>query len=192
MMDRQRQIQARKRRLRRHIATLTTSVQNDVAACFDPPTPLHPDVALSMEEQFQKIESLLRAVEGQMDEAASLAEVTRCAERAAFLEERLDELESEMYRRPRQRRRPFRFARFFQFTQQGTYAAPPSAGISIPDAYRALGLEQDADLLGVTAAFRHFVKEYHPDTRGGDRSAESNLRKVMESYQLLKEHLEKE
>jgi DnaJ-class molecular chaperone len=50
-------------------------------------------------------------------------------------------------------------------------------------------VEEGTGMTEVTAAFRRYAKEYHPDARGGDRSTEAELRKVVEAYQMIKQHL---
>jgi DnaJ-class molecular chaperone len=57
------------------------------------------------------------------------------------------------------------------------------------EAYDILGLEDGASLLKVTRAFRQRAKDLHPDAREGDRSAEPELRRIIEAYQFLKESL---
>lgn len=57
----------------------------------------------------------------------------------------------------------------------------PQPGMSRAEAYRRLGLEEDADEREVKRAYRRKVKEVHPD-RGGD---EDEFRKVLEAYETL-------
>ena len=57
------------------------------------------------------------------------------------------------------------------------------------DAYAAMGMEFGSSLADVTAAFRHKAKQLHPDSNNGDRSAEPELRRMLEAYQFLKEYL---
>jgi curved DNA-binding protein CbpA len=40
----------------------------------------------------------------------------------------------------------------------------------------------------VTAAFRRLAKQLHPDARGGDRSQEPQLRKLVAAYQFIKDN----
>lgn len=54
------------------------------------------------------------------------------------------------------------------------------------EAYAILGIEEDNSLTAVTRAFRQKLKEFHPDARDGDRSAEPQLRKLVAAYQYLK------
>ena len=57
------------------------------------------------------------------------------------------------------------------------------------EAYNALGLEFGSSMSAVTKAFREKAKQFHPDARKGDRSSEPQLRRILDSYQLLKEYL---
>ncbi len=189
--DRQKQLVTRKGRMRRHLALLQETVENDQSACFEKQETLSPETFFQIDEQLQKIESLFSAISTQVDDAGDLLAVSRCGDRIAFVEERLDEVEAALFQRPRRRRRSRpNFARFFQFSQQGQSPKASDEVSSLAEAYRTLGLEEGTPILGVTRAFRRFVKEYHPDTRGGDRSTEGQLRRALESYQLIKEHLE--
>jgi hypothetical protein len=51
------------------------------------------------------------------------------------------------------------------------------------------GVEFGSSLADVTASFRHKAKQLHPDSNNGDRSAEPELRRMLEAYQFLKEYL---
>ena len=54
------------------------------------------------------------------------------------------------------------------------------------EAYQALGLEFGSPMSAVTRAFRQQVKKTHPDIRNDDRSAEPQLRRIIEAYQYSK------
>jgi DnaJ domain len=49
-----------------------------------------------------------------------------------------------------------------------------------------LALEEDADAVIVRARYAELVKRYHPDSNGGDRSAEMQLQKVIRAFKALK------
>jgi len=191
MIDRQKQIAGRKQRMRRHLARLTRTVQEDLDACLEKQEEMSQETFFHLEERLQKIESLFGAILTQIDDTSTLIETSRCAERMAFMEDRLDEAEAELYRRPRRRRRPGPdFARLFGFTQNGRADAAAEESIpSLSAAYQILGLEAESDLMSVTRAFRRFVKECHPDARGGDRSGEGELRRALAAYQMIRAHL---
>jgi curved DNA-binding protein CbpA len=53
-------------------------------------------------------------------------------------------------------------------------------------ALETLGLDERASGETVRARYADLVKRYHPDSNGGDRSAEAHLHKVIRAYQTLK------
>lgn len=181
----------RKKQIKRHLSELKRSLQLDLTFAFEYFYESRAHTYFSYEEKIHDFEVLFLTIEDQVDDASTLSDLTRTAERLAYVEDRLDELQSQIYNRPRRRRRkPFSFGDFFnRFTQNGGGSEAQGEVSSLAEAYHILGLEEGAGLAGVTAAFRRFAKEYHPDTRGGDRSSEKELRKVMDAYQLIKEHL---
>lgn len=182
----------RKDKLKRRIAELIGTVHLDLAFAFERFFEARAYSYSALEEELQNFEGLFLKIEGQVDAARDLSDLTRSAERLAYVEDRLDELQGRLYNRPRRRRRArFHFADFFsQFGQRSGEASAARGEVSsLSEAYRVLSLEEGSGLMEVTAAFRRFAKRYHPDARGGDRSAESQLRKVVEAYQLLKRRL---
>ena len=184
-------IAERKNKLKRRIAELAGTVQLDLAFVFERFFDARAYSYATFEEELQNFESLFMKIGGQIDDAIDLSDLTRTAERLAYVEDRLYELESRLYNRPRRRGRTrFSFADFFsQFSQRNGGFSAPGEISSVTEAYETLRLEEGSGLAEVTAAFRRFAKQYHPDARGGDRSSESQLRKVVEAYQLLKQRL---
>lgn len=63
----------------------------------------------------------------------------------------------------------------------------PAVAKSHRDALQTLGLENDATPDMIRTRYAELVKRYHPDSNGGDRSAESLLGKVVKAYQSLKD-----
>lgn len=53
-------------------------------------------------------------------------------------------------------------------------------------ALEVMQLEEEADSGAIRARYAELVKRWHPDSNGGDRSAEEQLRKVVQAYQTLK------
>lgn len=53
-------------------------------------------------------------------------------------------------------------------------------------AFDVLSLETDADAHAVRTRYAELVKRYHPDSNGGDRSAELQLQKVIRAFKTLK------
>jgi len=50
----------------------------------------------------------------------------------------------------------------------------------------ALALDDRATGADIRARYAELVKRWHPDSNGGDRSAEANLQRVIKAYQTLK------
>lgn len=190
--DAAKKLSERKRQLQRHIIELKETLQIDLAFAFERYYEARAYTYFDIEEKVQVFEELFLKLEGQIDDVDNLSDLTRTAERVAYVEDCLDELEAALYNRARRRRRrPFSFADFFsQYSRQnGEEAASRGEISSVAQAYEILGVEEGTNMTGVTAAFRRYAKEYHPDARGGDRSSESQLRRVVEAYQLIKQHL---
>jgi curved DNA-binding protein CbpA len=49
-----------------------------------------------------------------------------------------------------------------------------------------LDLDATADGPAIRARYIELVKRCHPDSNGGDRSAETKLQRVIKAYQVLK------
>lgn len=184
-------LQERKGRLKRRIAELNETVEIDLVFAVDRYDDARGHSFFTLEERLQDFQILFQKILDQVDEATALADLDRTAGRLSYVEDRLDELESQLYNRPRRkRRRPFNLADFFsQFSRQnGSETASRGEISTLAEAYQILGIEEGTGLTDVTAAFRRYAKEYHPDARGGDRSAEAELRRVVEAYQMIKQH----
>lgn len=54
------------------------------------------------------------------------------------------------------------------------------------DALRVLGLEADADIDTVKAAYRTLAKQYHPDRNANDAAAAKNFHAVQAAYEILR------
>jgi hypothetical protein len=53
-------------------------------------------------------------------------------------------------------------------------------------ALEALSLDERADAPAIRTRYAELVKRWHPDSNGGDRSAEQSLQRVIKAYQTLK------
>jgi hypothetical protein len=53
-------------------------------------------------------------------------------------------------------------------------------------ALETLDLDERADGAAIRARYAELVKRFHPDSNGGDRTAEARLHKVIRAYQTLK------
>jgi DnaJ-class molecular chaperone len=51
--------------------------------------------------------------------------------------------------------------------------------------YKVLGVREDASQEEIKKAYRRLAKEYHPDSRGGDKAAEEQFKKISEAYSIL-------
>ncbi|TAK08713.1 MAG: hypothetical protein EPO39_03935 [Candidatus Manganitrophaceae bacterium] len=186
-------LQERKHRLKRRIAELNETIEIDLAFASDRSDDPRAFSFFTIEEKLQDFQELFQKILEQVDEATTLADLDRTVGRLSYVEDRLDEAESQLYNRSRRRRRrPFSLGDFFsQFSRQNGSGGASSQGeiSSLAEAYKILGIEEGTGLTDVTAAFRRYAKEYHPDARGGDRSTEAELRKVVEAYQMIKQHL---
>ncbi|MBI3803718.1 MAG: DnaJ domain-containing protein [Nitrospirae bacterium] len=189
--DFSKKLQERKGRLKRRIFELNETIEIDLAFATD-----RDDARafsfFTIEEKLLDFQILFQKILDQIDEATTLADLDRTVGRISYVEDRLDEAESQLYNRSRRRRRPFNLGDFFsQFSQQNGSGASAARGeiSSLTEAYHILGIEEGTGMNDVTTAFRRYAKEYHPDARGGDRSAESELRRVVEAYQMIKQHL---
>jgi len=49
-----------------------------------------------------------------------------------------------------------------------------------------MSLDEKADASAIRARYAELVKRWHPDSNGGDRSAEASLQRVVQAYQTLK------
>jgi hypothetical protein len=70
-----------------------------------------------------------------------------------------------------------------------TRAAPTrkkSVGRVQAMALDALALEENSDANLIRTRYAELVKRYHPDSNGGDRSAEQQLQKVIRAFKTLK------
>jgi len=50
----------------------------------------------------------------------------------------------------------------------------------------ALGLDETATMTDIKTRYKELVKKFHPDTNGGDRTAEDRLQKVIQAHDYLK------
>src|SRR5438876_2599 len=163
--------------MKSRIAELQARITKDVDYAFESLLQAQPDLSLKME--------------GELDEASGISELERLDRRIEFIEDRFEELEAELYSRPRRRRkrRPNLFDFFRQATGGGGWggATDPQGEVSnAAQAFAILGLEEGSSYTAVTKAFRMKVKELHPDARAGDRSGEVQLRKLIAAYQYIK------
>ena len=188
--DRRWQIKAR-RDMQKRVAELQARTVEDLDYAFDKLIQEQPDLYFAMEEGLEEVRQTVSLVVEELETVTGLSELERLDRRIEFIEERFEDLESELFSRPRRRkkRRPslFDFFRTAAGGGDGFGAGDPSGDIgTAADAYEILGLESGCSLTAVTRAFRQKAKELHPDARDGDRSGEPNLRRLIAAYQYLK------
>jgi len=146
------------------------------------------DTYFLYEEQLEELDRLLTAILGEADRTIDQGGIKRLFERIQFLEDRFEEIDSGLRGRPMRARRRFSFYGFFRSWQESNSSGSTiqSEISSSAEAYEILGVKTGTPLPAITAAFRRSVKSLHPDVRGGDRSAEPALRKLIAAYQLIK------
>ena len=177
--------------MRRRIVELRAKTEDCLEVAIDSMMEDRVDSFFRIEEGLTEIGHSLGLIEEEMAQVVDLSSAQRLDSRLEFMEDRFDEFDSEVRQRPRRRRRRINMADFFKAAGSGWGEAPGTRGeITNPtDAYAALDVEYASSLLVVTRAFRDRAKKLHPDARRGDRSSEPELRRIIEAYQFLKEHL---
>jgi len=175
----------------RRIADLKVKSEDSLDVAMDTMMQDRVDSYFRIEQGFAEIEHSLQTIEADLSLVGDISTAQRLEARLEFLEDRYDELDSEVRERPRRRRRRINLSDFFKAAGGGGGAAPGQPGEvnTAGEAYDALGLEFGSSMSAVTRAFRERVKKFHPDARKGDRSSEPQLRRILEAYQLLKEYL---
>jgi DnaJ-domain-containing protein 1 len=175
----------------RRIADLKVKSEDSLDVAMDTMMQDRVDSYFRIEQGFAEIEHSLATIEAELPLIGDLSSAQRLEARLEFVEDRYDELDSEVRERPRRRRRKINLTDFFKAAGGGGAAMPGQPGEvnTAGEAYEVLGLEFGSSITAVTRAYRERVKKLHPDTRKGDRSSEPQLRRILEAYQLLKEYL---
>lgn len=176
--------------MRRRIESLRSKTEDSLDFAIDYMMHDRVDTYFKVEEGLAEIDRTLGLIEEELTQIHDLSAALRLESRLEFIEDRFEELDSEVRERPRRRRRRINFAEFFKAAGGGGDMPGPRGEInSTSEALQALGLEQGSSLSAITAAFRQRAKALHPDARKGDRSSEPELRRIIEAYQYLKENL---
>ncbi|MGQ0811765.1 MAG: J domain-containing protein [Nitrospiraceae bacterium] len=176
--------------MRRRIASLRMKTEDCLDFAMDHMMQERVDSYFRVEEGLTEIDRTLSLIEEELLQIHDFSGAIRLEARLEFIEDRWDDFDSEVRERPRRRRRKINLADFFK-AAGGSAEGPGARGeINSPsEAYDVLGLGYGSSMLAVTTAFRRRAKELHPDARKGDRSSEPELRRIIEAYQILKEHL---
>lgn len=175
----------------RRIADLKAKSEDSLDVAIDTMMEERVDSYFRVEQGFGEIERSLQTIEEELSLVGDLSTAQRLEARLEFVEDRYDELDSEVRQRPRRRRRRITLADFFKAAGGGGGGMPGQPGEinTAGEAYEALGLDFGSSMTAVTRAFRTKAKRLHPDARKGDRSSEPQLRRIIEAHQFLKEYL---
>ena len=157
------------RGMRRRIGMLRAKNVDSIDFAVDFMMQERVDSYFRVEPGLEEVELSLQQIEEELEQVRDVSGAIRLESRLEFVEDRWDELDSEVRERPRRRRRKINLADFLK--------AAGGEGSST-------GATNE-----VTNAFRQRAKELHPDSRNGDRSSEPELRRILEAYQFLKEYL---
>jgi len=181
--------QKARRDMQKRVAEIQARALENLDLAFDKLIQEQPDLYFKMEEGFEEVQQTITLVGEEVENASGLSELERLDRRIEFIEERFEDLESELWGRPRRRRR--RRPNLFDFFRTaagggGGGGVDPGDVRTAAEAYELLGLEEGCSLTAVTRAFRQKAKELHPDARDGDRSGEPKLRKLIAAYQYLR------
>jgi len=175
----------------RRIADLKAKSEDSLDVAMDTMMEDRVDSYFRIEQGFAEIDHSLQTIEEELSLVGDLTTAQRLEARLEFVEDRHDELDSEVRQRPRRRRRKINLTDFLKAAGGSRDPLSESRGEvnTAGEAYDALGLEFGSPMSAVTKAFRDKAKKFHPDARKGDRSSEPQLRRILEAYQLLKEYL---
>ncbi len=183
----------KKRRLKRHLSKMKSALPNAMEQAFDRYYETEGLTYLSIEEKLFRFESLIAKLDEEIEESDCVSKLRQAAGRVNYISDQLDAVEAKLYRRGRRRSRfPFNLSDFFNAATGQNKNGPFSSWnevSSISEAYQVLELDESCDFSQVTTSFRKMAKKYHPDARGGDRSDEKQLRRVVEAYRIIREHL---
>lgn len=176
--------------MRRRIELLRSKTVDSLDFAVDYMMQERVDSFFRIEQGLEEIERSLKLIEEELGQICDISGAIRLESRLEFVEDRWDDLDSEVRERPRRRRRGVNLADFLKAAGGTANPDGPKPEVNnANDAYEILGLEMGSPLSEVTTAFRHRAKELHPDARNGDRSSEPELRRIIGAYQFLKEYL---
>src|SRR5712691_7480890 len=129
--------------MKSRVAELQARIVKDVDYAFEALLQVQPDLSLKMESDLEEVLRMAELIESELDEASGISELERLDRRIEFIEDRFEELEAELYSRPRRRRkrRPNLFDFFRQATGGGS-TDPQGEVSNAAQAFAILGLEE--------------------------------------------------
>lgn len=177
--------------MQRRIGSLRTKTEDSMDIAVDTMMEERVDSFFRVEQGLDEIIKSLLQIEEELEQICDLSGAQRLESRLEFVEDRWDDLDSEIRERPRRRRKRISLADMLKAASGGGGDLSQNTGgvNNAVDAYAIMGVEFGSSLADVTAAFRIKAKQLHPDANNGDRSSEPELRRMLEAYQFLKEYL---
>ena len=177
--------------MNKRIGSLRSKTEDSMEVAVDTMMEERVDSYFRIEQGLDEIIKSLLQIEEELEQICDLSGAMRLESRLEIVEERWDDLDSEIRERPRRRRRRISLADMLKAAGGGGGDLSQSSGSvnNAVDAYAIMGVEFGSSLAEVTAAFRHKAKLLHPDANQGDRSSEPELRRMLDAYQFLKEYL---
>lgn len=177
--------------MQRRIESLRSKTEASIDVAVDTMMQERVDSFFRVEQGLDEVIKSLCEIEEDLGMIQDLSGAMRLESRLEFVEDRWDEFDSEIRERPRRRRKRVSLADMLKAASGGGGdLSQGSSGVNnAMDAYAIMGVEFGSSLSDVTAAFRQKAKQLHPDANNGDRSAEPELRRMLEAYQFLKEYL---
>ena len=174
--------------MRRRIIELKSKSETSMDFAIDTMMMERAESYIHVENGLEEVDRMIAIIEEELEEVVEVSHAQRLDARLEFVEDRFEEFDSEIYQRPRRRRRKINLFDFFRRATGGGGDPMTSQGEinSHDEAYKALGLEFGSSMAAVTRAFRQKAKKLHPDINNGDRSAEPELRRIIEAYQYLR------
>ena len=177
--------------MHRRIESLQSKAADSLDVAIDTMMQERIDSFFRIEQGLEEVAKSLSLIEEELSHVRDLSGAVRLESRLEFVEDRWDDLDSEVRERPRRRRRKINLADFLKAASGGGGDfSQASGGVNnAVDAYAIIGVEFGSSMADVTASFRQKAKQLHPDSNNGDRSSEPELRRILEAYQFLKEYL---
>jgi hypothetical protein len=177
--------------MQKRIDSLRSKTEDSMDVAVDTMMEERVDSYFRVEQGLEEIVKSLSQIGDELEQVRDLSGAMRLESRLEFVEDRWDDLDSEIRERPRRRRKKISLADMLKAAGGGggTLSDNPSGVNNAVDAYAIMGVEFGSSLADVTAAFRIKAKQLHPDANNGDRSSEPELRRMLEAYQFLKEYL---